>query len=211
MSEYTDYFLARASNANALRDRLAQAHIPCLVADDAHAATSEAAQYWWPVLAASTTNVAPPAGRASRAEVMPSLAPLVTVDIPDMYRRDIVAELCAAVAPLLQLTASEGAMEWSLALWERVGVEPALLDAALEEPDPFTETAREDSLHRVATALGLSPDTLRDHIVAGPGTIEAFTTLAQIPWMYMLDCNALPPATWLLEHGTAVLTSTLEG
>jgi hypothetical protein len=213
MSEYTDYFLARAPSADELTARLAQAEIPCLIVDDASAtpgqATTSSESPWWVVLAADLTDVAPPRGRASRAEPVESLAPLVTDVSPLLYRRNIVRELCEVVPALLHFTAAEGAAEWSLQLWTRGSAELAELNADWSSDAAVRGVLSDATLAPFASVLGVHADAVRAYVTPGPGSAAAFAVVAQLPWLPMLVRHTVPAASWLYAHGTAVRTRTL--
>jgi hypothetical protein len=165
---------------------------------------------WWAVLAADLTDVPPPHGRASRIEQNDSLAPLVTVAPPLMHRRNIVRVLCDVVPVLLHFTAAEGATEWSLQLWTRGAAEPAELIADWESEAAVRGVSSDAVLAPFESVLNVNVDGLRTHVTPGPGTAAAFTRLARLPWLPMTVRHNVPPASWLIASGTAVLTSMLE-
>jgi hypothetical protein len=215
MSEFTDYFLARSTSVAALCDQLAHAQIPCVVIDD-QTGTSPAAQSggstrWWAVLASDVHDLPAPAGRAARQEVIDSLEPLIPVPVPPVYRRHIAIELRNVASPLLQFTAGEGALEWSVLLWVRGVVAPVMLVAAWEPARAIDGINDDHTLEQFASVLQCNNHDLRAHLVPGLGSAEAFAAFAHLPWLPMTERSAVPPTSWLAEHGMAVRTSLIGG
>jgi hypothetical protein len=215
MSEFTDYFLIRASTTEALCDLLAQAQIPCVVVDDDTASLpdhrSRDGTQWWPVLAGDVHDVPAPPGRVARQEIIDSLDALIPVPIPPVYRRYIAIELRNIASPLLQFTASEGACEWSMLLWVRGVVQPVMLVAAWQPPLTSPGVNDDDTFDRFAQVLHCSIDALRAHLVPGPGSAAAFASVARVPWLPMTERRAVPATSWLIEHGMAVRTTVIGG